>query len=52
MTFDWGYFIYILCWVLTIIFVRAAVSWFPANPGNRFVATLYGIIEPILAPLH
>ena len=53
MTFDWGYFIYILCWVLTIIIVlRAIVSWFPTNPSNPLVAILNRITEPILLPLR
>ena len=53
MTFDWGYFVYILCWVLTLIIVlRALVSWFPINPRNPLVAILHRITEPILAPLR
>jgi YggT family protein len=53
VTFDWGYFIYILCWVLTIIIVlRAIVSWFPTNPGNPLVAILNRITDPILVPLR
>lgn len=53
MTFDWGYFIYILCWVLTIIiFLRAIVSWFAANPSNPLVVILYRITEPLLMPLR
>ena len=53
MTFDWGRFIYILCWVLTaIIFLRAFVSWFPVNSRNPFVVILYRITEPILMPLR
>jgi YggT family protein len=53
MTFDWGYFIYILCWVLTvIIFLRAIVSWFTVNPRNPLVVILYRITEPILMPLR
>lgn len=53
MTFDWGYFIYILCWVLTIIILlRAVVSWFTVNPSNPLVVILYRITEPILAPLR
>lgn len=46
-------FIYILCEVLTIaIFARSIISWFPVNPGNRLVAALYQITEPILEPLR
>lgn len=46
-------FIYILCWVFTIlIFLRALVSWFPVNPGSRLLALLYQFTEPILAPLR
>jgi len=46
-------FIRILCEVLTIaIFARAIISWFPVNPGNRLVALLYQITEPILDPLR
>ena len=46
-------FIRILCEVLTIaIFARAIISWFPVNPGNRLVALLYQITEPILNPLR
>ena len=53
MTFDWGYFIYILCWVLTVIIVlRAVVSWFTVNPSNPFVVILNRITEPILVPLR
>ena len=53
MTFDWGYFIYILCWVLTIvILLRAIVSWFTVNPSNPLVVILYRITEPILMPLR
>jgi YggT family protein len=53
MTFDWGYFIYILCWVLTIIiFLRAIVSWFTPNPSNPLVVILYRITEPLLMPLR
>lgn len=53
MTFDWGYFIYILCLVLTIIiFLRALVSWFPINPRSSLIVILYQITEPILAPLR
>ena len=53
MTFDWGYFIYILCWVLTVIIVlRAVVSWFTVNPSNPFVVILNRITEPILLPLR
>jgi YggT family protein len=53
VTFDWGRFIYILCWVLiAIIFLRAFISWFPVNPRNPFVVILYRITEPILMPLR
>jgi len=53
VTFDWGYFIYILCWVLTVIIVlRAVVSWFTVNPSNPFVVILNRITEPILMPLR
>lgn len=53
MTFDWGYFIYILCWVLTfIIFLRVIVFWFTPNPGNPLVVILYRITEPMLMPLR
>ena len=46
-------FIVMLCQVLTIaIFARAIVSWFPVNPGNRLIAFLYQITEPVLAPLR
>jgi len=46
-------FVDILCQVLTIaIFARAIVSWFPMTPGNRLVALLYQLTEPILAPLR
>ena len=46
-------FINILCQVLTIaIFARAILSWFPTNPGNRLVALLYQLTEPILVPLR
>ncbi len=46
-------FIYFLCWILTIaIFVRAIISWFPLNPGNRLAAVLYQLTEPILSPLR
>ena len=46
-------FIRILCEVLTIaIFARAIISWFPVNPGNRLVALLYQVTEPILDPLR
>ena len=47
------FFIWLLCQVLTIaIFVRAIISWFPVNPGNRLVASLYQMTEPILEPLR
>lgn len=53
MTFDWGYFIFIVCWVVTIIILlRAFVSWFPVNPRSSLIAILYRITEPILAPLR
>ncbi len=53
MTFDWGYFIYILCWVLTfIIFLRVIVFWFTPNPTNPLAVILYRITEPILMPLR
>ena len=46
-------FVDILCTVLAFaVFARAIVSWFPVNPGNRLVAFLYQITEPILAPLR
>lgn len=46
-------FVYILCQILTVaIFLRAIISWFPVDPGSRFVATLYQITEPILGPLR
>jgi len=53
VTFDWGYFIYVLCWVLTIIiFLRVIVFWFTPNPRNPLVVILYRITEPILMPLR
>lgn len=47
-------FIYFLAQALTIaIFVRAILSWFPnASNDNPFVALVYQITEPILAPLR
>lgn len=46
-------FIVTLCQVLTIAVVaRAIVSWFPVSPGNRLVALLYHVTEPILEPLR
>lgn len=47
-------FVYFLCQALTIaIFVRAILSWFPnVSNDNPFVALVYQITEPILAPLR
>lgn len=46
-------FLRLLCEVLTIaVFARAVISWFPVQPGNRLVAFLYQITEPILEPLR
>ncbi len=46
-------FVEILCQVLTIaIFIRAIISWFPVEPGNRLIAILYQITEPILEPIR
>ena len=47
-------FIYFLAQALTIaIFVRAILSWFPnVSNDNPFVALVYQITEPILAPLR
>jgi YggT family protein len=47
------FFLWLLCEVLTVaIFARAIISWFPVNPGNRLVVSLYQITEPILEPLR
>ncbi|MFP3975381.1 MAG: YggT family protein [Chloroflexota bacterium] len=46
-------FVEILCQILTVaIFLRAIISWFPVDPGSRFVAILYQVTEPILSPLR
>jgi YggT family protein len=46
-------FIRILVDALTIaIIARVIISWFPVNPGNRFVDILHQVTEPILAPLR
>ncbi|MBI2908779.1 MAG: YggT family protein [Chloroflexi bacterium] len=34
------------------IFIRAILSWFPVSGNNIFVAIIYQITEPILAPLR
>ena len=46
--------IYFLAQAITLaIFVRAILSWFPtAQNNNPFVALVYNITEPILAPLR
>ncbi|MBT4511943.1 MAG: YggT family protein [Chloroflexi bacterium] len=34
------------------ILIRAVMSWFPAKPGNQFVAFFHQITEPIIGPLR
>lgn len=42
-----------LCNIISFaIFIRAILSWFPISPNNIFVAIIYQITEPILAPLR
>ena len=47
-------FIVILAQVISLaIFVRAILSWFPTvSNDNVFVALVYNMTEPILAPLR
>ncbi len=46
-------FISLFTQILTIaIFIRVILSWFPISPHNVFVALLYQVTEPILAPLR
>ena len=46
-------FIQILCHIIVLlVIVRAIVSWFPVNPGERFVAFIYRVTEPILSPVR
>ena len=47
-------FVVILAQALTLaIFVRAILSWFPnVSNENPFVAVVYQVTEPILAPLR
>ena len=47
-------FIYLLAQVISLaIFVRAILSWFPTvSNDNVFVALVYNMTEPILAPLR
>ena len=47
-------FISVLAQVLSLaIFVRAILSWFPTvSNDNVFVALVYNMTEPILAPLR
>lgn len=42
-----------LCDIISFaIFIRAILSWFPISSNNIFVAIIYQITEPILAPLR
>jgi YggT family protein len=34
------------------ILVRVILSWFPINPANPMVRTLFEITEPVLAPFR
>lgn len=46
-------FINILFWVLYLaILGRIIISWINLSPDNPIVALLYGITEPILAPIR
>lgn len=47
------YFITILARILNFaILARILLSWLPIDRGSRFVAILYELTEPILAPLR
>ena len=35
-----------------ILIARALISWFPIDRGNPIVAFLYGVTEPVLAPVR
>lgn len=43
-------------WVLRIleyaILIRVIISWLPVPRDNQFIRLLYGITEPILAPIR
>lgn len=53
MTAYLGYFINILFYVLwAAILGRVIISWISLSPDNPIVILLYGITEPILAPIR
>lgn len=35
-----------------LLVIRIVLSWFPTDPYNSFVTTLYQITDPILAPFR
>ena len=35
-----------------LLVIRIILSWFPVDPYNSFVTTLYAITDPLLAPLR
>ncbi len=46
-------FVNLLFQVMTLaIFARVLLSWFPMAPGNRLVAIVYDVTEPILGPIR
>lgn len=49
----------VVCWLLTaywfVLILRIVASWFPAptSPaGEQFMGLLWGLTEPVLAPLR
>ena len=53
MTAYLGYFINILFYVLwAAILGRVILSWINLSPDNPIVVLIYGITEPILAPIR
>lgn len=48
-----GTFFTILVTILQIAIIgRAIISWFPIDPHNPLMRTLFEITEPLLAPLR
>ena len=43
---------YILRFFQIMLFVRAVLSWFPMNRGNRFTEFLEFCTEPLLLPVR
>lgn len=35
-----------------VLFIRVLLSWIPHDPYNQFIAIIYRISEPILAPFR